>query len=289
MVAAVADNPAIESAIKKLISLTRDAGAEFAPGLALRVENGDMRMECGTAGEGFIIRLPESCLILPADFRFGLEGDTLMAEPEDNVTPLRAALMKEMVALYNLTGKIAAHKRTLPWYLAAAHPEILTYILRLRDNGVVRRYAETASGGLDDAFTVESFFKTRTLVLRTEAGPVRAVMPVIDFMNHHHGGATFDTISDAKGFGVAVKKAQPAAGSAECFARYGDYDALTAWLHYGFADRHAPAQDLTPEEIVAWAELRTTLENLKLKNTALGEAWDIALRVCGLHLAQAPA
>ncbi len=76
--------------------------------------------------------MPDSCLIRTADFLFGLDdGGNLVAEPESGVTRLHARLMQLMLQLFNLTGKIERHMHSLPWWLAAAHPEIIPPILKL--------------------------------------------------------------------------------------------------------------------------------------------------------------
>jgi hypothetical protein len=284
MVAVIADNKAVETCINQILDLTRGAGAEFAPGLVLRAEKGNMRTEAAAADGKLLIRMPEACLIPPADFRFGLEGDTVLAAPEDDVTPLRAQLMQLMLELFNLTGKVAQHRRGVPWWLAAAHPEIIPFILRLRDNPVLRGYADAARAGPDDALTAETFFLSRTLALKKDdkAPPVRMLMPVVDFMNHHHSGSPYNTISDAQGFGLAMLNRQPVAGSTACFARYGDYDALTTWLHYGFVDEHAPPPPANDR--AAYAEFAAMLARLKLKDAGLAGARDTALRLCDLQL-----
>lgn len=288
MVSIITDSSTIKDAVGKIIDLTRGAGAEFAPGLVLREENGNLRMETGPDDGPLLVRMPEACLIPPADFRFGLEGDRLMAMAEQGVTPLRAQLMQATLDLYNLTGKLAAHKRSVPWWLAAAHPEVLDHILRLRDNPTLRGYADVVRVGPDDGFLVETFFLTRTLAIKKDGKTMRMLMPVIDFMNHHHQGAAFNTITDQRGFAIGMLKAQPVAGSVECFARYGDYDALTTWLHYGFADEHAPDApsdgqmiDVSP---IYYEDFRKTLEKLRLKNPDLEHARAIALQLCELQL-----
>ena len=68
MVTVIADNPAVASCIDKILELTRGAGAEFAPGLVLRVADGNMRAEAGTADGKLLVRMPEACLIPQADF-----------------------------------------------------------------------------------------------------------------------------------------------------------------------------------------------------------------------------
>ena len=286
MVTVIADNPAVESCINEILALTREAGAEFAAGLVLRAEKGNMRAEAAAADGKLLVRMPESCLIPPADFLFGLDdGDNLLAEPEGGVTRLRARLMQLMLELFNLTGKIARHRHSLPWWLAAEHPEILPLILNLRDNEVVRAYADAARAGPDNTFTIETFFLSRTLVLKKDdkTPPIRVLMPVVDFMNHHHKGSPYSTISDAKGFGLAMLNRQPVAGSAECFARYGDHDTLTSWQHFGFVSEYAPASPANADR-AAYAELRTMLAGLKVKHPGLAEARDIALRLCDLQL-----
>ena len=59
-----------------------------------------------------------------------------------------------------------------------------------------------------------------------------------------------------------------------------EYDALTAWLRYGFLDEYAPAHDDADARRAAYAEFGTMLASLKLKDPGLAEARDLALRLC---------
>ena len=148
----------------------------------------------------------------------------MLAAPEDGVSPLRAQLMQLMLDLFNLTRKVAQHKRSVPWWLAAAHsPKSCPSSCGCATNPVLRGYAEAARRGLDDTFTIETFFLSRTLAMKKDdkTPPVRVLMPIVDFMNHHHSGSPYNTLGDAKGFGLVMLNMQPVAGSAECFARYG--------------------------------------------------------------------
>ena len=65
-------------------------------------------------------------------------------------------------------------------------------------------------------------------------------MPVIDSLNHHPMGANFNPVREGGTKGLAVNMRRPLAGSTECFARYGLYDALDTYLHYAYVEPNAP-------------------------------------------------
>jgi hypothetical protein len=144
--------------------------------------------------------------------------------------------MEAMLEVYNLTDKIAMHRRTSPWSLVASHPEILPALLTGRAPG----HRDLILSGDHEQLLVETFFKARLLAYTEADGapdyPV--LMPVLDAMNHHSDGAPYGV--DTRGTGgpdLTLTRSRPVPGAGnESFACYGMHDCFDGWMVYGFID-----------------------------------------------------
>ena len=119
MVSIEADNVDIERCLERILAEARRGGAAFADDLVLRCADRSLSIELppGSAAET-LITLPEQMLVPTRLFSLALQGDDIVVTAADPaVTPARRALMESMLALYNLTGKIAWFRRhsTVPF------------------------------------------------------------------------------------------------------------------------------------------------------------------------------
>jgi hypothetical protein len=238
MVSVLADNLEIERCLRRIMALSEAAGAEFSHDLVIKCVDGHLSIEAPPEGAGkLLMRLPWDCLVPLPHFRLGIVGDKFVIswhEPE--LTGTCIATMEAMLDLYNLTNKLAVHRLTSPWSLAASHPELLPTLMAGRR---ARHRSLVASGNRDD-LDLQSFFHTRAYSYRdTLGGPTLPVlMPILDAMNHHSMGAPY-LFGDQPESGplLVMTRSIPLPGTGnECFARYSIQDCFDGWMGYGFID-----------------------------------------------------
>jgi len=241
MVSVLADTLEVERSLHRLIALSEAGGAEFSPDLVIRCVDGSLSIEAPPDSVGkVLIRLPWDCLVPLAPFRFAIADDKIViAAHERELTGACVAMMQAMLELYNVTNKLAVHRRTSPWSLAASHPEILPTLL----TGRAPEYRDLIVSGNRDELELQSFFKTRALGYKeTAATPAYSVlMPILDAMNHHSDGALYDVDAHGtRGPTLTMSRSRPLPGTGdECFACYGVYDCFDSWMSYGYIDKTA--------------------------------------------------
>jgi hypothetical protein len=238
MVSVLADTLEIEQSLRRLVALSETAGAEFNPDLVVKCIDGDLSIEAppGSTGD-VLIRLPWDCLLPLADFHFAIASNKfVIASHEPELTGTCVATMEAMLELYNLTNKLAVHRGTSPWVLAASHPELLPNLLA----GRRFRLHELIVSGNQCALELRSFFKTRSYGYSDmpEGPRSHLLLPVLDAMNHHSQGAPI-RLHDrgARGPVLTITRSFPLPGTGnECFACYCVQDCFDCWMNYGFVD-----------------------------------------------------
>jgi hypothetical protein len=224
----------------RIATLAEAAGAEFHRDLVVKCIGGTMSVEAppGSAGS-ILMRLPWDCLVPVAPFEFSVAGDEFtIASHDPEVTGTCVALMEAMAELYNLTHKLAAHRRTSPWCLIASQPALLPKVMTGRQPPRLRDAIESGKRG---EFELRSFFSARVFdyAEKPEAAIFPVLLPILDAMNHHPQGARFhyeDPSEGAKVLRIARSKPLPRMGD-ECFAYYGNHDCYDTWMNYGFVDQ----------------------------------------------------
>jgi hypothetical protein len=236
MVSVLADNLEVERSLHRLVALSEAGGAEFSPDLVVRCVDGNLSIEAPPDSVGNVLmRIPWDCLVPLAPFHFAIAEDKIViASHEPELTGACVAMMEAMLELYNLTNKLAVHRRTSPWSLAASHPEILPNLLTGRAPG----YRDLIVSGNRDELELQTFFKTRSLgYTETEATPGYSVlMPILDAMNHHLDGAPYGLdAGGTHGPTLTMARSRPSPGTGnECFACYGGHDCFDIWMGYGY-------------------------------------------------------
>jgi hypothetical protein len=241
MVMLLADNWEIERTLRRLVALSEAAGAEFSPDLVVKCVDGNLSIEAPPDSVGTVLmRLPWDCLVPISPFHLAVAGDELVISSyETSLTSTCVATMEAMLELYNLTNKLAVHRRTSPWSLLAEHPELLPNLM----TGRRILYHELVRSGNRDQLEIKSFLNTRAFDYKATPGapgfPV--LLPVLDAMNHHSQGAPF-AFDDSSGLGrvltVGRSRPLPEAGN-ECFAFYRPHDCFDCWMGDGFIDETA--------------------------------------------------
>jgi len=213
----------------------------MANGLVIRSVAGRLSIEAPMVRRGaMLIRMPQDCLVPLSALRLALVGDEIVivsAEPSLNKATI--AITEAMFAIYNLSGKLAQHRRTSPWSLIASHLDLLSHITPpSRDDFPFS--AKDLRSGDDQTVMLAAFLHSRLLTHRpsgrVKSSPV--LVPITDFLNHHWTGAPY---SYGRNRAIVMHRSAPLPGNGdECFARYGLHDAYDTWLTYGFVDEDVP-------------------------------------------------
>src|SRR5215472_1904868 len=244
MVSIASDNSDIERALRKIVALSEKEGAEFSKDLVIKCVNSNLRLEAPTdiAGE-VLIRLPWNSLVPVEPFRLRIvDNDIVIFSYEEGLTSSCLARMEAILELYNVTGKLAQHRRKSPLPLIFCHSELLRFIAR-RQPGIASRYEKFCGLG-ENALVLDAFLNTRVFDYRLDTARTLSffiLMPVLDLMNHDISGAAYHDDQKAGDRALTMRRSVPVPRTGnECFARYGRYDAFDTWLTYDFVDRRVP-------------------------------------------------
>jgi hypothetical protein len=251
MVSIEADNADIERCLERILAEARRGGAAFADDLVLRCADRSLSIELppGSTAET-LITLPEQTLVPTRLFSLALQGDDIAVTAADpGVTPARRTLMESMLALYNLTGKIAWFRQHSAVLFLRGRPELARLVARGSDAGMRSALLDPLAPGGLDSFLLLRFLATRWLDFGRDTA--RAVLaPIVDLMNHDAKAAPFRNREEAGVRYLLVERArQRPAEARECFIRYGSYDPLETLLGYDFVDESATFARSVPLEI----------------------------------------
>lgn len=232
------DNNAVESLLRKLANQVIALGGRLSADAEIGCEDGNLSIRSRTANgaKGELVAVPEAALIPVSQASFTLQGDDIVARPVDGeMDRNRRSLLQLMTEIYNLTGKIKSFRATSPRLCLAHSPEVLAHLL------AGRHIPDKPPQPDEDDQVVRLFIKSRTLGYSFDGAPKTPVlMPLIDSLNHHHSGANFRPVKEKGETGLAVNVSRPIAGSTECFARYGLYDAHDTYLNYAYVEPNTP-------------------------------------------------
>ncbi|GEM_PF-1075253 len=264
----VSNNAAIEKNLLVLKNAIEEYGGGTDPDLVIRCEGSSLSVEkYGFANPGKpLIALPAE-LLLPADkMGMGVKNDEMYSEPEKGaLTDIQQKMAQTMLEIYNLTGKIPAHKTSCCWFLFREAPDLLERLLKART--LIEAQAKMLSfckGEIlqdkTDRLLCDSYIKMRTIGHKQakEKSDQMVVspdiMPIVDFINHHSSGAYFGFVkigdqSVRKREHLIVHDSRPLAFSSECFAFYNQLDALDSFIMYGFADPYSLYVRSIPTEV----------------------------------------
>lgn len=263
MVEFVCDNKEIEKVLYKLYQQVTANGGVVHEKLTIVSNNGDLQVTVAEEvpeGEEIII-LPRVCL-LPVDrYKLDLDGDKIvMISHDKDLSDGQVSMMKTMIELFNLSGKIEAQKKTSTYSLFYKDKDLLQRILKSRSEDGIP-FLKDGEKMSEKSYYLESFLNTRTLGIKEEGkeGSAKFVMPFIEFLNHHAKATRYtpryadvnspDVKLRNEVSHVAVMKACPVEGSKECYVCYGPYDSMDALIQYNYADESAFFVRSVPMEI----------------------------------------
>ncbi|MCB9990423.1 MAG: hypothetical protein H6867_03455 [Rhodospirillales bacterium] len=263
------DNAAIEKNLYILKDTIEEYGGRLDPDLSIRCENGELSVEkMGFARHDKpLIALPGE-LLLPTDkMGISVKNDELLCAPDKSaLSDIQCKLTETMIDLYNQTDKIKNHKKSCCWLSMDGAADALEKLLKARSlNKTQEKFLEFAKDdnktGRDDydQTLCDTYLKTRTIghKLKNENGEEMTlstdIMPIVDFINHHSGGAFFnfgtkyDESAPEREF-LQIQDNRPLSFTNECFAFYNQMDAIDSFVMYGFPDMHAMYVRSVPTE-----------------------------------------
>ncbi len=265
MVEIASDNADIERAIAELCALVVKYGGTVDDKLIFREAGGNLSIlaPSDVPKHRKILRAPNEALLFLDLYDVAAEGDDfVLKDVKPEATEAQRVLMEQMLNIYNLCGKIPDFKKYNTMNLFWHDRELLT---RVMGTALV----DHLENNLLDDFEVKGFFRTRQLgtKLGYEGKTRAALMPVIDFLNHNIGATNFSMKKD----GLEIHRYSIEGGTAECFVRYGPYDALDLCNTYGYVDRtpcYVYARPMTVE-LPGLGKLKIGQQNKKYLNVKL--------------------
>ena len=242
----VCDKAPVQNAVSALHDTCMREGAMLHDSLRMAVGPEDaiwLESDLPTDSREMLVSLPASCLPSLDDFRLHLMGDEIrIADQLAGASEAQAECLSQMLAIYNATGKLAAHRAASPWHTLHDAPEVLATLAAARRGAPRIEYLhKRATEGADDDFVLESFLGTRKY-----AGPKNKsngkssdiLLPFIDYANHHSHAPGFqpqESLNHAEHI-IGLANARPLHNNPEVRVRYGQIDPLDSYLTYDFVD-----------------------------------------------------
>ena len=258
----ISDNAAIEKNLHFLQDTIESHGGFLDADLVIRCENGALSIEkMGPVNHGKPLIAVPGELLLPAEkMGLGVKNDELFCTPEKGIlSDIQYKLSETMIEIYNLTGKIKAHRASCCWFAMHDTTDALEKLLTARTLDDTQQqllaFAKDSHKQKRDDYNqvlCDTYIKTRSIVHKKKHDDgediiqfADKIMPIIDFFNHHSEGAPYnfdtgyDTTATDREF-LQIRDKRPMSFSNECFAFYNRMDALDSYVGYGFPDIHAP-------------------------------------------------
>ncbi len=238
------DDPAVTDALHALHATVAARGGRLAPGARLMAHDGGLWVESPPPPDAGApqLQVPESALPAVERFTIGVRGDAFRRLDHDRgLAPARVAACDRVLALFNLLDKPARHRAESPWFTVAAHL-LETLVAARRGNSRLEHRLALHRAGDTERLLVDTFMGARTVGIppRGDDPGGQALMPFIDFLNHHDRAPPYQLADAREGERILwTARSQPAAGT-EVFVRYTTLDALDSLLVYGFHDTSAP-------------------------------------------------
>ena len=219
----------IDRCLRKLERQLIEAGGWLHKELEVKEEEGGLAILSPFEAkdqQSVLMMVPEGALIPCEDGFVGIRNDEFYLKDDivqSALTPARHALFETMLELYNLTGKIADHRRNFVYFACGDDEETFHKLTAARsDATTLDRYREAKASRSLDQFLADSFFHSR--VIAKWKGEGCFLMPFIDFANYHPWAAPFGTqkpAGAANANGLKLLNSRPVWNSNECFVYYG--------------------------------------------------------------------
>lgn len=247
----ICDDSQTSELIEKLIQQLVDQGGYFSPHLKFVSQQGDLSIQSYTEPqvEAKQMQVPLTCMPLLSDYSLSIEKGVINCESKANpLNPKANEVMATMIALYNATDKINRWQTSYPLLVLKEHPELINFLLKgLSQNPKLSRYLAWFNEKKWDQLALSSFIGAREFKYKkerlnkanivTENDSESGLLAIIDFLNHQHGGASYQIADDTNYMEI---NAAPDMESKELFVQYNLLEPLRTYLIYGYVDRQVP-------------------------------------------------
>lgn len=248
------DSLEMSKALKLLVLLCEKSGAQFHPDLTIQYQNFDLSIICKNPNVGRLMLLTEENLLPVNSEHFTLENDHIILKPTADTgwSGLQNDIAHIIFSIFNHSEKIKQIRRNSFWLTMQRKNELCNHILAAKQYDMSdKRFLDVSQNqSQQDQVVLKNFFNSRVLGLSKGGNESqRVIMPVIDYLNHHWGGASYNFPVKNAPILLRVNRAQPVPDSDECFAFYSPMDALDSYIKYGFSDLSAPVVRSAPLDI----------------------------------------
>lgn len=237
MITIESDQPELRRALENLVEEVERGGGWFHESLSLVAESGSIRVDSSLpVGRAELLMSVPGQILLPIDeIRMRLSGDDIVIDSfADSATPERKRLFEIVIGIYNLCGKIPAHRAASPRFGFPADGDIARLLAAGRD--AKSHSAETGNERLLDDFMHSRLFSHNEVRSGKRS---EVLMPAVDFFNHHPDAYGFmgETTRHPDQPVIGVEHWRPEADHRECFVCYSLFDAFDLAVHYGYLER----------------------------------------------------
>lgn len=231
MIEVDSDDPIVADLLASTLELVADAGGWVHPQVRLVAREGQLSVNSAADDDAPLMAIPRAALVRVDAVTWAKDPSSLRVEElPDDVGDIELSLIYVQSALHNQVERLA--------WISRSHPAVTELPVDVVDamRAFVPGFRATTTTPRDALFA--------NRCLRVDLGDGRGVqrvlVPVLDLLNHHAGGAAPQW--DGQTFTIATARAE---GTAECFLDYGlERDALEFAAVYGFADRSATVAHL---------------------------------------------
>ena len=275
-VAITASTPGVADHIEHLVELVLAAGGSVHPRARFVEQDGELSVHLdGDPADLPLLVVPES-LLVPVD---GIDWDPdpgriTVRSGGGDLSDVQWSALEAMLGLYEATGKPAWAQRSLPGCSLPEDPVALAAVTEVRP-GFGSRGSSVA----------EVFMDSRVFRHRPEAdgGSQLVLMPLVDLVDHHRGGAPLLVRNGAMTIG-AVR----ATGATACSVSYGPRRSpLSMALHFGFVDHssvHAPSVGFSVDAAASPIGVSIVVEGRQLRARSAFDPPDLDLGAEGIRL-----
>lgn len=145
------ETPGLEQVLERMARTVRAAGGWLSPHLIVHERGGDLCLHSDLAPErrDVLASIPRSCFLPLGAVRLALAGERITVKSlPPGYGERRTALLRAIIEVFNLTGKIRAYRENAPRYVFRGDPEMLARLTAGREGtGLEQRVRAFAQGG----------------------------------------------------------------------------------------------------------------------------------------------
>jgi hypothetical protein len=237
MITIESDQVELHRALVSLVEEVERGGGWFHESLSLVAEKGSIRVESSlpVGRVELLISVPEELLLPIDEIQMRVSGDEIVIDSfADTATPERRRLSEQMIEIYNLCGRIPAHRAASPRFGFPEDGDIARLLAEGRD---LRNHSVDS----EHEPLLSDFMHCRVFS-HNEGGTGKrrqVLMPVIDFFNHHPDayGYLVETARHPDHPVIGVENWKPGSEHRESYVCYSLFDAFDLAVQYGYLER----------------------------------------------------